>query len=333
MNNVVGTENKLFTCDLGNGMTELVIPIFGDNLLSGMAYAASPVCVDMSDGQKREIVFVLSNLVTKIANKIIYYTIDHLPKSLNDEQNKVAFAFLQRAATFHICNHKISSEGITTERFGKECKLVDEYKTMPLTRSVYEHLAMFYYLFHYTDDQNQREIIWKSWILGSKTNLLKDSGPEYKKERAKAKKEYEDILTILRNNKFVKKCLSNPSGKFEECLNSLAVFSVNRKGPQYVAEKLTYDKAWKYLYGSNIEIHSLLYNYLSMHSHPTYNGLLQFCSQDENIEFPLYESCYFLAYLCRLFMKHFQIDNNVILSSFSERDQEIFMYLSNGMIV
>ena len=326
-------RKELTISNLGHDMIELNIPIYGNTLLSGMAYAASPVCVDMPDEEKREIVITLSNLVTKIANKIIYYTIDHLSESLHEEENSVAFAFLQRAAIFHISNHKISSEGITTERLGKECPLVDEYKTMPLTRSVYEHLAMFYYLFNYTDDQNKREIIWKSWILGSKTNQIKDSGPEYKEERAKAKKEYEDILKILRNNKLVKKCLSNPLGKFEECLNSRAVFSINRKGNQYIAEKLTYDKAWKYLYSSKNSIFSLIYNYLSMHSHPTYNGLLQFNSQNENIEFPLYESCYFLAYLCRLFMKHFQIDNNVILSSFSERDREIFMYLSNGMVV
>ena len=315
--------------DIGNDMMEFSIPIYDDTLLSGIAYAGFPIKGNVSDSEKRKIVLDLSSFVIKIANKIIYYTLDNLQEFLYAERNKVAFAFLQRSTIFHICNHKLSLEGITTERHGKQCSLVDEYKTMPLTRSVYEHLAMFYYLFNYPDNSNQRDIVWKSWLIGSKKNLLKDNDPVFKKERQKAKEEIEDLIRSLRNNELVEKCISNPKGQFEYFLKSKAVFSVINNKEEYIAEKLTYDKAWKYLYGETVNM-SLLYNYLSLHSHPTYNGLSEFNSQDNNIEFPLYESCHFLAYLCRLFMKQLQIEENAIIGSFTKHEQGVYSYLSNA---
>ena len=315
--------------DIGNNMMEFSIPIYDDTKLSGIAYASFPIEGNISDSVKRKIVLDLSFFVMKLANKIIYYTLDNLQESLNTESNKIAFAFMQRTAIFHICNHKLSLEGITTERHGKQCHLVDEFKTMPLTRSVYEHLAMFYYLFDFPDNSSQRDIVWKSWLIGSKKNLLKDNDPVFKKERQKAKEEIKDLKSALRNNKLVERCISNPKGQFENCLKSNMIFSVNKNRNEYVAEKLTYDKAWKYLYGETVNM-SLTYSYLSLHSHPTYNGFLEFNSQDSNIEFPLYESCFYLAYLCRLFMKQLKIDENVIVGSFTQHEQGVYSYLSNA---
>ena len=183
--------------DIGNNMMEFSIPIYDDTKLSGIAYGSFPIEGNISDSVKRKIVLDLSFFVMKLANKIIYYTLDNLQESLNTESNKIAFAFMQRSAIFHICNHKLSLEGITTERHGKQCHLVDEFKTMPLTRSVYEHLAMFYYLFDFPDNSSQRDIVWKSWLIGSKKNLLKDNDPVFKKERQKAKEEIKDLKRLL----------------------------------------------------------------------------------------------------------------------------------------
>lgn len=314
--------------DIGNGTMEFSIPLYDDTFLSGIAYGGFPIEGNIPDRDKRKIVFDLSNFVTRISNLIIYYTLDNLQESLRNEQNGVAFAFLQRASIFHICNHKLSIEGITTERRGKQCTLVDEYKTMPLTRSVYEHLAMFYYLFFYSDSQDQLDIIWKSWLLGSKRNQVKGNDPEFKKERIKANDEIEEIKRDLMRNNLVRKCKENLKGQLDYCLNSNSVFTISKKG-DYIAEKLSYDKAWKYLYGDRVNF-SLSYNFLSLHSHPTYKGLSDFYNQDENIEFPLYESCHYLAYLCRLFMKRLHINQDEIIGSFTKREQGIFSLLSNA---
>lgn len=313
--------------DIGNGMMDFSIPIYDDTLLSGIAYAGFPIYGNIPDSDKRMIVFDLSSFVMKISNQIIYYTLDNLEKSLRIEQNGVAFAFLQRAAIFHICNHKLSKEGITIERHKKQCTLVDEYKTMPLTRSVYEHLAMFYYLFFYSESSNQLDIIWKSWLIGSKRNQLKGNNPEFKRERLKAREEIEEIKRDLMKNELVKKCKENPKGQFDYYLNSNSIFTISEK-EDYIAEKLSYDKAWKYLYGERVDF-SLSYNYLSLHSHPTYKGLSDFYNQDESLEFPLYESCHYLAYLCKLFMKRLQINQDEIIGSFTKREQGIFSFLSN----
>ena len=315
--------------DIGNGTMEFFIPLYDDTLLSGIAYAGFPIEGNIPDKDKREIVFDLSNFVMRISNLIIYYTLDNLQELLQNEQNGVAFAFLQRASIFHICNHKLSMEGITTERCGKQCTLIDEYKTMPLTRSVYEHLAMFYYLYFYSDSHEQLEIIWKSWLLGSKRNQVKGNDPEFKEERLKAREEIEEIKRELMRNKLIKKCKENHSGQLDNCLNSNAVFTISEK-ENYIIEKLSYDKAWKYLYGERVDF-SLSYNYLSLHSHPTYKGLSDFYNQEDSIEFPLYESCHYLAYLCRLFMKRLQINQDEIIGSFTKREQGIFSFLSNAV--
>ena len=71
-----------------------------------------------------------------------------------------------------------------------------------------------------------------------------------------------------------------------------------------------------------------------MHSHPTYKGLLDFCNQSyQTIEFGLYLSCHSLAYLCRLYMKYENIDEKLITGSFSKREQAIYDFLSNRLIL
>ena len=160
-----------------------------------------------------------------------------------------------------------------------------------------------------------------------KKNLLKGNLSELKAKKIEAQEEIKVITESLRNNVLARKCISNPNGQFEYCLKSNSVFTITEKNNQYVAEKLTYDKAWRYLYGG-IDL-SLTYNFLSFHSHPTYIGLSQFNSQERSIEFPLYNSCHFLSYLCRLFMKQLHIDKSILTDSLTEREKGIYNLLSN----
>ena len=313
--------------EIDNGF-EIKIPLYNENFLSGETYAASPLISEtLSHREKRMIVIDLSLFVMRLSQQLIFYTQDNKKDLLKSEEDYVAFSFLQRSSISHICNYKLSFEGITAERYGIEFPILDEYKTMSLTRSLYEHLAMFYYLFCYSDNANQQEIIWSSWKLGSKKNLLKNNIQGFDSEKKNARIEVEELKQKIRQDELVQKCISNPDGQFEYCLNSGSVFTIVKKGEAYVAEKLTYDKAWKYLYGDS---NNMMYKYFSLHSHPTYKGLADFNNQqDENIEFSLYESCRFLACLCKLFMKYLKIDAHIITNTLSIREQGIFSRLSN----
>ena len=296
---------------------EVQIPLYDDTYWSGIAYASYPVQDVASDSLKNKIIFDLSSFVTKISNNIISYTLTYLKDSLSSEQNNVAFAMLLRATISHICNHKLSKEGISIRKGDKVYTITDEYKTMPLSR-----------LFQYADNQDQREFIWNSWRLVSKKNQIQENLSEFEEERQSAIKEYEKLCDNLRNSKLAQKCIACHKGSFESSLNGNTLFTIVNKGEDYIPRKLTYDTAWKYLYKGNKGF-SLTYKFLSMHSHPTYDGLLQFYNQELTIAFPLYESCHFMAYLCRIYMEHMHIKKDDIIGSYTEREKGIFSFLAN----
>ena len=317
--------------DIDKDRMEFFVPLYEDTEISGLVSAGAPFLDSLSDDIKRNVVIELSDFVTKVATTIIYYITDKYHNVNLSEKQCVANAFLQRATIYHKCNHKLTLEGIHSERDGYLLQLSDEYKTIPLTRSVYEHLAMFYYLFEFPKGY-EKDIIWNSWLISSKKILLK--GPQqYKKEKEKAKKEIELLKEEILSSDLGKECLANPKGNLNKFLRENIVFTIREKKEGYVCEKLSYDKAWVNLYGNRMDLH-FLYPIISMHSHPTYKGLLDFCNQSyQTIEFGLYLSCHSLAYLCRLYMKYENIDEKLITGSFSKREQAIYDFLSNRLIL
>ena len=117
-------------------------------------------------------VIELSELITRIATHIICYTIVYHQDLLNDERLSIAHAFLQRMTTTHICNHKLTAEGLVYNYQGESFELHEEYKTMTLTRTVYEHLAMFYYLYEMPQTEDEKEQAWKDWKNNSISKRL-----------------------------------------------------------------------------------------------------------------------------------------------------------------
>lgn len=309
-------------------MIRIAIPLYDDSELSGVASATAPLNEDIPYIDREKIAFELSGFVSSIASELICY-ISESPqyKELSEKEN-IAFAFLQRAAINHKCNHKLTREGICSERYGFQIPINDGYKTIPLTRSVYEHLAMFYYLFEYPESQEESKLIWNSWYIGSKKNLLRSDDEMYKAEREKARKEIEALKHSILSSELTKKCLSEGRAKKEYLLRG-DIFSIRIQGDKCSYEKLTYDKAWKYLYNDNADL-MLLYPYLSLLSHPTYNGLSWLYNQNrKDNEYSMYLSCNFLACLCRLFMKHMNIEEEVITKTFTKRQYGMYKFLSN----
>ena len=285
--------------------------------------------------QKRmETVIELSQLVTKIVTYVICYTIVNHEELFNDERKSIAHAFLQRVTTTHMCNHKLTEEGLVYKYNGESFHLHEEYKTMTLTRTVYEHLAMFYFLYEHPKTAEERDLVWKYWKINSKKNLL-DYHAEGESSLVEEQQKIQEELKLLRDE-----ILASPLGK--TCYAELAEWTKPRSRPhngsiefvwekgEYAVRKVPFSQAWKYLFRS--EDMALMYRHLSMHCHPEYNGLLQFQHQSASVEgedcIPLYLSCSFLAILCRLFLKMVPKGRDVIKGEFSQRDQSIFYAIS-----
>lgn len=108
----------------------------------------------------------LSELATRIATYIICHVIVEEPGALNDERLSTAHAILQRVTTTHMANHKLTAEGLVLEYEGQQFCLHEAYKTMALTRTVYEHLAMFYFLYVYPKTAEEQRQVWDDWQHG-----------------------------------------------------------------------------------------------------------------------------------------------------------------------
>ena len=113
--------------------------------------------------ERKESTLELSDLVTRIATYVICHTIVNHQDLLAQERLSIAHAFLQRVTTSHMCNHKLTAEGIVYQYRDIAMELHESFRTMTLTRTVYEHLVMFYFLFAHPTSAAEREQVWRYW--------------------------------------------------------------------------------------------------------------------------------------------------------------------------
>ena len=294
----------------------------------------APFNEELPAKERTEIAIGLSELIMRIATHIICHTIVDNEELFKEERTAIAHAFLQRMTSTHMCNHKLTKEGLAYHYKGLTFQLHEEYKTMTLTRSVYEHLAMFFFLFEHPQSDMERSVVWNYWKINSKKNLLDynaDGDIDILKEQEKAKNDIntlrEELLSMSLNN---------------TCRRKLAEWTRLEKGPangsiefflndgNVDVRKVTYSQVWKYLF-SNEEM-TLLYRHLSIHCHPVYNGLVQYQSQsltDRGEDaLPLYLSCSFLACVCEMFLKQMHLSETVFQHEFNENELFAFHALS-----
>ncbi len=261
--------------------------------------------------RRTETAIRLSERIVEVATYVICRTLVDYQDLLSDERMSVAHAFLQRVTTTHLCNQKLTKEGIVFQYKGEPFELHEEYKTMTLTRSVYEHLAMFYFLFEHPKSVEEREIVWKYWQINSKKNLLEDGEIEALRK---------DILTTKLGKACHKKLDEWTRVGTHPVIGSIEFVG---NGDKHDVKRLNYSQAWKYLFDDE-EMESF-YRHLSMHCHPVYDGLLQYQDQglsDQGYDgIPLYLSSCFLAHLCRLFLKMIPDGDKLLKSEFGN---EIF---------
>lgn len=130
----------------------------------------APVNDKLLPEQRFESSLALSELVVRMVTFVICHVIVDYGERLKDERMSVASALLQRVTSTHLCNQKLTKEGIVMQYEGEEFELHDEYRTMTLTRSVYEHLVMFYFLYQHPKSEEERNLVWNYW----KTNSMKN---------------------------------------------------------------------------------------------------------------------------------------------------------------
>lgn len=303
---------------------------------TGQATIYAPFNEELPPQKRTEICIETSKLITQIATYIICYSLVNLQETLKNERMSVAHAFLQRVTTTHLCNQKLTAEGIVCEFRGEPFLLHEEYKTMTLTRSVYEHLAMFYFLFEHPKTVGERDIAWKYWQINSKKNLLDyntNGDASASEDQQKILQEIEQLRNDILTSYIGQQC----QRKLDEWTKpdtppANGSIDFQKKGNKYEVRKLPYGQAWKYLF--NDEEMALFYRHLSMHCHPVYNGLIQFQNQpvaDQGYDgIPLHFSSCFLAHLCRLFLKQLPHGDDIISQEFSKRDLDILNALAAG---
>lgn len=296
--------------------------------------ALAPLNEELSPQKRTQAAIALSEQVMRMVTYVICHAIVDFQQQLQQERLSVAHGFLQRVATTHLCNQKLTEEGIAFEYEGQVFQLHEEYKTMTLTRSVYEHLAMFYFLFERKMADNERDVVWKYWQIGSKKNFL-DYG--------------DDGVTVTAGGR------QDTLGEIERLRTEMMAAPMNRRCREKVdrwtrigtptysgsieffdgddgrdVRRVSYSQAWRYLFGD--EAMTLFYRHLSMHSHPVYDGLLQYQEQGDADQghdgIPLFFSACFVAHLCRSFLRMLPGGERLLVGAFSPRERRLFDMLS-----
>ena len=241
------------------------------------AMVAAPLNEELRPEERLESCLMLSDLVVRMVTHVICHVIVDYEEQLQAERLSVANAFLQRVTSTHLCNHKLTREGITFEYNGQAFDLHEEYKTMTLTRSVYEHLVMFYFLFAHPKSAEERSVVWNYWKINSKKNLLDyaaDDNGTATDEQRQAETEIEALREEIFSTETGRTCkrrLDEWTSIGKPTQNGCIEFY--RKDGRLEVRRVSYNQAWKYLFDK--EGMALLYRHLSMHCHPIYNGLLQ----------------------------------------------------------
>lgn len=162
----------------------------------------APLKESLKPEERMEVTTQLSELTTRVATYVICHTLVDYMGLLKDERISIAHAFLQRVTSTHMCNHKLTAEGLVFRYQGEEIPLQEAYKTMTLTRTVYEHLVVFFFLFKYPLTGEESEMIWKHWKRTGQIGLKTKDGKRERVPYAQAWKYLfanEELSSLYRN--------------------------------------------------------------------------------------------------------------------------------------
>jgi hypothetical protein len=195
---------------------------------------------------------------------------------------------------------------------------------------------MFYFLFDRPKTDDQRSIVWKYWLINSRKNLLDSAALGNKqamRDYQRIAEEIEQLRSDIAKTDLGRQCWQKlDSWTQPSSPGQAGSLLFTEKDGRSDVRRVTYSQAWRFLYHDK-EM-TLLYNYLSMHCHPVYDGLRQYLQQTDGengheVGYPLYFSCCFLAHLCRLFLKLIPDGEGMVAREFSGDDLYLFQKLSH----
>lgn len=296
-----------------NGYASMIIPADENNNLSGAAAALLPLQDSQSEKERMYAANLCANQMLNIA--LVLQKMTEEKKAELEERDFVANSFLQRALSFHISNLKLTSEGINLLSGTKIYPINDNFKTIPLTRSVYELLVTFFCLFILNKSEEEQTIAFNCWKINSEKNALGDldiSDSRVAERQILARQNIEDYKSIIFSTNLGRR-LRNEINKHisGDRAKSGTVF-FNQKDGILRIESLSYSSAWKYMSTTDKNL-AFQYRMLSMHSHPIHWGLSIFINQDDKsiseAILGLHFSSIFLAKLCSYYQAYFHFDD------------------------
>lgn len=296
-------------CEGPNGFATMIIPADENTKLSGAAAALLPFQDSQSEEDRLIAAKLCADQILNIA--LILQRITEEKYTKMEEQDQVANAILQRALSFHISNIKLTLEGICLKSNSKFQIINDNYKAIPLTRSVYELLVTFFGLFIQNKTEEAKKVAFNCWKINSEKNALGNfglTGSRIEERQTLARQTIEECKKII----FSTEIGHILHSELEEYLSgeysrngTLFFIKVDNK---WKKKNLSFSSAWKYMCTSDINL-EFQYRMLSMHSHPIHWGLSLFVNQNKDSISDaiagLHFSSIFLAKLSSYYIQHF----------------------------
>lgn len=204
---------------------------------------------------------------------------DSHPKSMElSEYDQVSQCLLQSM----ISKGKALQQLFKGSSIGHYTDIIDISSMASIMRNIYETAFIYHNIFINTDNEIERKLLYYLWQLKGFNNLIKlpDVPTEFKNKKADAEKNIRNLREFISNLMTQMNIADNAKEQFDRAINKettkIGGYILKKDsdcGAIVSLQKISFDKP-EYFFDDNR--FSNLYNYLSIHSHPTFLGLLAF---------------------------------------------------------
>lgn len=188
----------------------------------------------------------------------------------------------------------VLSEGVSVSSIN--IKVVDPISMIAIWRTLYEMTFIFHNIYIMPDSDKEHEILLYLWQIRGLNNRQINgiSNYLYEKDKEKQQTELREIVALKdRISEIVEELnlIDQVKEQIENALKKdssmISGFKFNKKDGKIIGfERINFADSYKYLF-SDPRL-CVLYNFMSMHSHPSYLTVLQFgqlFNNNENVRF------------------------------------------------
>ena len=199
-------------------------------------------------------------------------------KATNEKIDFAYYMFQQHLANMRAILEL--SNGIEIYSNHPETKVIEPTTIISIVRSVYERMFIFHCIYVLPETEIEQDILFYLWIIkGLKNRQVGYIPQEFNEKKEREGDEINKIIDKIKD-------YSNRLNIIQEAKDKIIGYAKNKsltpKGYKYIKnanhviidfEEISLSKASIELMGENFPP---IYNYFSMHSHPSYLGTLQF---------------------------------------------------------